>query len=123
MQQKTIKKYIAETKKKMISLNTYKPEYDENIKVYATLLYQYDLQFDEYEQSGFMTEIEYVNGNGIETSKPNPLIKILESLRKDIKLYSDALCLNPKSNNIRADTAKVEYGKIAVLSKYAQRKA
>ena len=106
MRQKKVKKYFDETVLKMKNLNIYKSEYDEAIQVYATLLHQYDVQFKEYAESGYIPEIEFINGNGQESYKPNPLIKILENLRRDIKTFSDILCLNPKANSAKSDNQK-----------------
>ncbi len=87
----TIKKNTIEDMKK---LNTYKPEYDACIDIYAELMEQYARLTKTFKDAGYRIE-EYTAEGG---KKKAPLVATLESLRKDILQYSDRLCLNPKAN-------------------------
>ena len=85
--------YITETKKSMESLGVYKPEFDKLVEIYAGLLDQYEVLIKMHKSQGFAPTEETAAG-GV---KSNPVVKQLETLRKDILAYSDRLCLNPKS--------------------------
>ncbi len=78
----------------MKKLNTYKPEYDACIDIYAELMEQYARLTKTFKDAGYRIE-EYTAEGG---KKKAPLVATLESLRKDILQYSDRLCLNPKAN-------------------------
>ena len=78
----------------MKKLNTYKPEYDACIDIYAELMEQYARLTKTFKDAGYRIE-EYTAEGG---KKKAPLAATLESLRKDILQYSDRLCLNPKAN-------------------------
>lgn len=86
-----------EIKKQMKKLGTYKPEYDKIIKIFAGILFQYDLFEQQFEESGYQITEEYTNKAGAVNERKVPLYTALESLRKDIITYSDRLCLNPKA--------------------------
>jgi phage terminase small subunit len=77
----------------MKSLGIYKPEYDRIIKIYSQLCEQYDNLTLEFTNSNYNCT-SYTAAGG---EKKDPLVATLETLRKDILVYSDRLCLNPKS--------------------------
>ncbi len=83
------KKTIRDMKK----INTYKPEYEPIIDIYSELREQYSTLTQRYIDSDY--ECESYTGQG--GAKKAPIVATLESLRKDILLYSDRLKLNPKS--------------------------
>lgn len=93
----TIKVQTVTAMKKM---GTFSPEYEPIIDIYAGLREQY-----------YRLNTEYVDGKSYHYATPtagggakkSPLSMTIESLRKDILLYSDRLMLNPKS---RADAGK-----------------
>ena len=89
---KRINDYIEETKNNMISMSTYRNEYDELIKIYATLLFDFERIRKQYEKEGMNAEVETAAGN----PKKSANLSALENIRKDIITYSDRLLLNPK---------------------------
>lgn len=90
MKKATIKKQTVE---KMKSLGVYKPEFDTAVDVYSGLCEQYDILYKRFEDSGFEISVQTSDGG----EKKSPIVTTLESLRKDILLYTDRLCLNPKA--------------------------
>lgn len=92
------------TKKNMKALGTYKKEFDPMIDIYADLLEQYDILYKRFIDEGMILE----DAEG----KKTVLSSTLETLRKDIKSYNDALKLNPKSlqtkGNAEAKESKLE---------------
>jgi hypothetical protein len=108
------KNYIDETKKAMDSLGVYKPEYGKLIEIYAGLLDQYEMLIKMHRDQDFAPTEETAAG-GV---KSNPVVKQLETLRKDILAYSDRLCLNPKafdSTNIKPAPAKSKLDNVMEL--------
>lgn len=74
-------------------LGVYKPQFDPMIETYCGLKEQYKKLQKEVKKRGF----QMVVPTGMGGLKKNPIIGIMESLRKDILIYSDRLCLNPKA--------------------------
>lgn len=90
----TTKETIAKnTIRDMKNLGTYKPEYDPLIDVYADILSQYLRANKEFEEGGYKYETTTAAGG----TKKSAIVATLENLRKDLVIYSDRLCLNPKS--------------------------
>lgn len=85
--------------REMKSLRTYKKEFNNLIEIYSGMLYQYQLFEMQFEESGFKITEEYTNKAGATNQRKVPILTAMESLRKDIVIYSDRLCLNPKSLN------------------------
>ena len=81
-----------EVKTDMEFLGIYKKEFDGTIKVFLNILDQYDAAWNEYVDGGKQSLVECRGGY-----KKNPLLLILEGLRKDYITYSDRLGLNPKA--------------------------
>ena len=81
-----------EVKTDMEFLGIYKKEFDETIRVYLDIIDQYKDAWNEYVDGGKQSLIECRGGY-----KKNPILMILESLRKDYITYSDRLGLNPKA--------------------------
>ncbi|MGG2091912.1 P27 family phage terminase small subunit [Bacillus sp. S13(2024)] len=111
---KTKRAVENEIKRKMKELGIYKKEYDQVIKIYAGMLYQYQIFENKFEESGFQITESYTNKAGATNERKVPLLTAMESLRKDIASYSDRLCLNPKSletvtveNNTKSKLASV----------------
>ena len=108
------KNYNDETKKAMDSLGVYKPEYDKLIEIYAGLLDQYEMLIVKHKAQDFAPTVTTA-ADGV---KSNPVVKQLETLRKDILAYSDRLCLNPKafdSTNIKPAPAKSKLDNVMEL--------
>lgn len=84
------KHYIrAETAMK--SLGIYKPEFDSMIGVYAQLMTQRDKLEAQYRKSGYQYQVPTNTG-----VKKAPIVTTLETLRKDILAYAEALGLTPR---------------------------
>ena len=98
---KVIEKEVIEQMKK---LGTYKAEFDQGIKIFTGMVFQYR-QFEKmFEESGQKITEEYTNKAGATNERKVPLYTAMESLRKDILSYSNSLCLNPKTlENITVD--------------------
>lgn len=80
---KTAKAFQHRTVESMVSLGTYRPEYDQIIEIYAKLLEQY----------------EKLRGKICldDLTLRTDATLTLEKLRTDIAKYADMLCLSPKS--------------------------
>ncbi len=85
------KNYVSEIRKIMKNLDTYKKEYEPAIQILAGMRRQYDVLVDEFETNGFQYSEETENGR-----KKAPIITTMESLRKDILSYMNALGLVPR---------------------------
>ena len=87
----------------MKSLGVHKKEYNRLVDIYSELVHQYIELTGKFKKSGYKYKVSTVQGG----SKKAPIIATLETLRKDILLYSDRLCLNPKSlETVTAETVK-----------------
>lgn len=76
----------------MEALGTYRQEYDTIITVYVDMLEQYAIARDRFTSGGQQYAVAGANGQ----DKKNPILTTMESLRRDILAYSNALKLNPK---------------------------
>ena len=85
------KNYANEIRKSMQNLGTYKPEYEPALLILAGMRRQYDILTKEFEENGMQYSEQTENG-----SKKAPIITTLESLRKDILSYMNALGLVPR---------------------------
>ena len=81
----------------MKNLGIYRKEYDDVISIYAGMLFQYEKFEQQFEENGCELVEEYTNKAGATNLRKTPLYTAMESLRKDIAVYSDRLQLNPKS--------------------------
>ena len=86
----------AQTISSMKKMGTFEPEYEPIIEIYAGLREQYYRLLAEY-QDGKTYRYTTPTADGGE--KKSPLSLTIESLRKDILLYSDRLMLNPKARD------------------------
>lgn len=85
---------FKKVKENMESLGIYKPEFDTTIKIYIGLIKQYNQLERQLKQSNFnVTEQTGYSDN----NKKSPLITTMESLRRDILTYSNALGLTPSA--------------------------
>lgn len=83
------KHYIrAETNMK--NLGIFKPEFAPMIEVYSQLMTQYEALTQTFKKSGYQFEVNTSTG-----SKKAPIVTTLETLRKDILTYANALGLTP----------------------------
>lgn len=85
---------FKKVKENMESLGIYQPEFDIAIKIYIGLIKQYNQLEKQLKQANFnVTEQTGYSDN----NKKSPLITTMESLRKDILAYSNALGLTPSA--------------------------
>ena len=92
----------AQTVSAMKKMGTFAPEYEPLIEIYAGLREQYYRLNTEYADG---KSYRYSTATADGGEKKSPLSLTIESLRKDILLYSDRLMLNPKA---RADAGKAK---------------
>ncbi len=98
------KNYRATIRHRMKSLGVYRKEYDGAVEVLSRLWEQYDELTQRFEQSGY--RIAEVTATG---TKKAPIVTTLESLRKDVLAYMNALGLTPmgaKKIDAAGDAAK-----------------
>ena len=86
----------AQTVTAMKAFGTYAPEYEPLIDIYAGLREQYVRLLRQYETGN---SYHYATPTADGGEKKSPLSLTIESLRKDIILYSDRLMLNPKARS------------------------
>ncbi len=105
------KNYAGEIRKSMNGLGTYKAEYEPAIRILAGMQKQYDMLLKQFEEGGFQYSEQTENG-----SKKAPIITTLESLRKDILSYMNALGLVPRVAGQMKDVPKKEEKKKSNLA-------
>ena len=87
-----MKKLELQIIENMRALNIYKPEFNITISIYAGLVEQYQMLEKEFKKTKF-TVVEKTGYS--DNTKKSPMVGTLESLRKDILAYSNALGLTP----------------------------
>lgn len=103
-----MKKIELQTVENMKRLGVYKPEFDTTISIYCSLVDQYKALEKEFKLSKFSV----VEETGYsDNKKKHPIVGSLESLRKDILAYSNALGLTPAglkkiNDNMKPDKKK-----------------
>jgi phage terminase small subunit len=90
VRKESIKKNTISDMKK---LGVYKPEYEPVIDIYCEMREQYELYTKQLKDKEFKCD-EWTAAGG---TKKSALVSTIETLRKDILLFSDRLCLNPKA--------------------------
>lgn len=96
----------------MKQLGVYKPEFNMTIQIYCSLIDQYNALEKDFKKSKF-TVVEKTGYS--DNTKKNPLVGSLESLRKDILAYSNALGLTPAGLKKINDSMKPEKKKQSKL--------
>ena len=89
------KNYALEIRKSMKSLGVYREEYEPAVMTLADMRRQYDLLTKEFEAGGFQYSEQTREG-----SKKAPIVTTLESLRKDILAYMNALGMTPRASAV-----------------------
>lgn len=79
----------------MISIGTYKPEFDKIISDLAQIYCDMDLAREQFEASGGELIVEHTNKNGSTNIVKNPYYLIIEGLQSNILQYSRELGLTP----------------------------
>jgi phage terminase small subunit len=105
-------KIAMETIENMKALGVYKPEFDRTISIYAGLIEQYNTIEKEFKKNKF-TVIEKTGYS--DNAKKSPMVATLESLRKDILQYSNALGLTPSGLRKINDQMTQEKKKVSKL--------
>lgn len=77
----------------MKRLGTYKVEFEPLINVYCEMREQYELYMAQLKKADYKCDESTAAGG----TKKSALVSTIETLRKDILLYSDRLYLNPKA--------------------------
>lgn len=100
------KNYALEIRRNMRRLGIYKEEYESAIVNLARMQKQYDALDKRFEEDGYPFEVATEQG-----SKKAPIVTTLESLRKDILAYLNALGLTPQgAKRLEISPAKAEDG-------------
>ncbi|MUU13068.1 MAG: hypothetical protein EP146_18260 [Oscillibacter sp.] len=98
----------AQTVTAMKKMGTFAPEYEPIIEIYAGLREQYNRLSAEYSAG---KSYHYATPTADGGAKKSPLSMTIESLRKDILLYSDRLMLNPRPEPMpQGETQKIQTG-------------
>jgi phage terminase small subunit len=98
------KNTIADMKK----LGVYKAEYEPIIDIYCEMREQYELYTKQLKDKEYKCD-EWTAAGG---TKKSALISTIETIRKDILLYSDRLKLNPKAYADDEPKAKTKKSKL-----------
>lgn len=82
--------------KKMKSVGTYKPEFENVISNLAQIFEDMDEARKQFVSSGGKFLVEHTNKNGSTNFVKNPSYMIIESLQKNVLIYSRELGLTPE---------------------------
>ena len=94
--EKKRKKVFNETKKSMISLGTYRKEFDVIIKRYAEMRMQFDTLNEQWYQNGCRVTEQYTNKAGATNERKTALYLAIEKLREELTDMESVLGLTPK---------------------------
>lgn len=97
-------------KKSMTEMGTYSKHYDDIIKIYAGLIFDYNAAREEFIENGSKVVDEYETNRGTIVERKTPIVQTMENLRKDIITYSDRLRLNPKAADVEVGKPSKEVG-------------
>lgn len=81
---------MAGFKKLMMDAGTYRKEYDQALKNLTGMQKQYDALYKKFAAAGYPFEVDTEQG-----TKKAPIVTTLESLRRDILAYMNALGFTP----------------------------
>lgn len=95
VEEKAIKKIIKKTIEGMKVINTYRPQFDSTITLYAQMRQQYDVLTSEFYENGSKMTEEYTNKAGATNIRKTALYLSMEVLRKDIVNHENILGLTP----------------------------
>jgi len=105
-------KIVAEARKAMRRLKTYKKDFEPILQVYGQLYDQYTVLTQQYTASGYKYDADSAASAG---SKKAPIVATLEGLRRDILAYATQLGLTPHGLP-RAKTSTVSKAKNSPLA-------
>ena len=90
------KKIFNETKKNMVSLGTYRKEFDVIINRYAEMRMQFDMLNDRWYREGCMVTEKYTNKAKVTNERKTALYLAIEKLRDELMDMEDTFGLTPK---------------------------
>ncbi len=90
------KKIFNETKKNMVSLGTYRKEFDVIIHRYAEMRMQFDMLNDRWYREGCKVTEKYTNKAGATNERKTALYLAIEKLRDELADMEDTFGLTPK---------------------------
>ena len=94
--EKKRKKVFNETKKNMVSLGTYRKEFDVIIKRYAEMRVQFDVLNEQWYQGGCKVTEKYTNKAGATNERKTALYLAMEKLRDELVDMESIFGLTPK---------------------------
>lgn len=94
--EKIRKKIFNETKKNMVSLGTYRKEFDVIIKRYAEMRMQFDMLNDRWYMEGCRVTEKYTNKAGATNERKTALYLSIEKLRDELTDMENIFGLNPR---------------------------
>lgn len=107
---------IKDTTENMMTLGTYKKEFDNVILRYTDMRIQYELMNDKWYDEGCKVTETYTNKSGATNIRKAALYLAIESMRKDLTDLETTLGLTPKG--LKAIKAKgLDKGKDSMLAK------
>lgn len=89
-------KLFKETKKNMVSLGTYRKEFDVIIKRYAEMRMQFDMLNNRWYQEGCRVTEKYTNKAGATNERKTALYLAIEKLRDELSDMENIFGLTPK---------------------------
>jgi phage terminase small subunit len=94
-EQKEVNKIIKNTIKEMQEVNTYKPQFDATVKIYAETQQIYNRAYKDFIISGGRMMEEYTNNSGFTNIRKTATYLAIENLRSDLVNYRSILGLTP----------------------------
>lgn len=94
--EKKRKKVFNETKKNMVSLGTYRKEFDVIIKRYAEMRMQFDVLNEQWYENGCKVTERYTNKAGATNERKTALYLAIEKLRDELADMESVFGLTPK---------------------------
>ena len=94
--EKKQKKVFNETKKNMVSLGTYRKEFDVIIKRYAQIRIQFDVLNEKWYEDGCRVTEKYTNKAGATNDRKTALYLAIEKMRDELSEMETVFGLNPK---------------------------
>ena len=90
------KKIFNETKKSMVSLGTYRKEFNVIIERYAEMRMQFDMLNERWYKEGCRVTEEYTNKSGATNERKTALYLAIEKLRDELMDMENIFGLTPK---------------------------
>lgn len=94
--EKKRKKVFNETKKNMVSIGTYRKEFDVIIRRYVEMRLQFDMLNDRWYREGCMVTEEYTNKAGATNERKTALYLAIEKLRDELADMENIFGLTPR---------------------------